>query len=407
LEIVAQELSKLFKVGRSSIALLNKKRTELKVVTAYSENSDEASPVGLVFPIEGNLASMYVIESGQALIVDQPQTNFLTEAMHELLEARHSECLMMLPLLARSQVIGTITLDTAEPDRKFTANEKLLAGIISLQIAGMIEHMRLLDQDLHRSYEKLKAMDNLKSGFIGVITHELRSPFVAASLSVELLERYAENKMLDEIQRQTKDLKHELAEGRQMINNVISFASLMSKQSDLKLTEVDFKALTKSVTAPLAEMAHTRQISLSFNFSPDLPPVYVDEEKMSEAVYHLVYNAIKFNHQDGWVRIECYPAHDNLVFRVKDTGQGLPPDKLKTIWEAFAQNSDDLKRGIEGLGLGLALVKLVVEAHGGQVAATSKVDAGSTFGFHIPFGTKKPEEISPQLSVPVSANEAT
>lgn len=389
LEIIAQEMGKLFKVGRSSIALLNKKRTELKVVTAYSENPEESSPVGLVFPLEGNLASMYVIESGQSIIVDQPQTNFLTEAMHDTLKARHSECLMILPLLARSQAIGTIAIDTDQPDRKFTANEKLLAGIISIQIAGMIEHMRLLDRDLHQSYEQLQALDKLKSGFIGLITHELRSPFVAASLSVELLERYAENKMFDEIQRQVKDLKQELTEGRQMINNVISFASLMSKQSDLNLTQVDFATLTQTVTASLQEMAHTRQITLSFNFAPNLPPISVDEEKMGEAMYHLIYNALKFNHQGGSVRIDCYPAHENVVFKVKDSGQGLPPDKLTTIWEAFAQNSDNLKRGIEGLGLGLALVKLVIEAHGGQVAVTSKLGAGSTFGFNIPFETGK------------------
>jgi len=72
------------------------------------------------------------------------------------------------------------------------------------------------------------------------------------------------------------------------------------------------------------------------------------------------------------------------VFRVQDTGQGIPPEELSSIWEVFTQAADDVKRGMEGLGLGLALVKFVVEAHQGEVWASSKYGEGSTFGFRVP-----------------------
>ena len=301
------------------------------------------------------------------------------------MRARQTQYLMILPLLSRGQVIGTIGVDTDQPDRVFTPDEVMLAEMIAIQIAGMIENIRLFDEDLRQAYQQLQELDKLKSAFIGLITHELRSPFVAASLSVQLLGRYAENKMFGELQNQVKQLDRELAEGRKMIDNIISFASLMSKKEELHLEETDIAVLTHEAITPLAEMASTRNVTLSFDFHPQLPPVQVDKERMKEVIYHLVYNAVKFNRQGGSVQISGQPAETQLVFKVEDTGSGLSQDKLATIWEAFAQTADDLKRGMEGLGLGLALVRFVVKAHGGEVAATSKPGQGSVFGFRIPF----------------------
>ena len=116
-------------------------------------------------------------------------------------------------------------------------------------------------------------MDRLKSSFIGVITHELRSPFVAVDLSVQLLERYLERGMYDELQGQIQQLDRELIEGRRLIDSVISFASLVSKQGDLFLEETDIAALAREVTAPLDKMAAARNITLTFHFPANLPRI--------------------------------------------------------------------------------------------------------------------------------------
>jgi signal transduction histidine kinase len=143
--------------------------------------------------------------------------------------------------------------------------------------------------------------------------------------------------------------------------------------------------LIREAVGPLATLAVTHQIKLSFDISPQLPLVSVDKERLSEAVYHLAHNAIKFNRTGGSVRVACYPAAETaLIFEVSDTGIGITPEKLSAIWEAFAQTADPVRRGVEGLGLGLALVKLTVEAHGGEVRATSTPGSGSTFGFRLP-----------------------
>jgi PAS domain S-box-containing protein len=389
LEVVAREMVHLLNARNCAIALLDKDQTQLTVVADYSRNGNEASQANLVIPLASTPSSIRVINTGQSVVIRHPQTSRLTKPIHDILRQLNTQCLMILPLLARGQVIGAIGIDTDQVDRQFTSDEVMLAEMVAIQIAGIIQNVRLFDQDLQQAYQQLKELDKLKSSFIGVITHELRSPFVAADLSVQLLYRYAERHMFDEALDQIKRLDQELTEGRRMIDTIISFASLMSKQGELFLEETDMVELIREATAHLERIAPVRHISLSFNFSPDLPKVYLDQQRISEAIHHLVHNAIKFNQEGGSVEISCWPERGRIYFRVKDTGRGVPAEKLNTIWEAFAQTADDVQRGVEGVGLGLALVKSAVDAHGGQVSASSKVNKGSTFGFWIPI---KPEK---------------
>ncbi|MCI0580839.1 MAG: ATP-binding protein, partial [Chloroflexi bacterium] len=93
---------------------------------------------------------------------------------------------------------------------------------------------------------------------------------------------------------------------------------------------------------------------------------------------------IKFTPAGGEIWVKSWLDGDSLHFEVEDTGVGVPADKLDGLWEAFTQMADPLRRGKEGLGLGLALVKFVVGAHGGEVCARSEAGQGSTFGFHVP-----------------------
>jgi signal transduction histidine kinase len=117
-----------------------------------------------------------------------------------------------------------------------------------------------------------------------------------------------------------------------------------------------------------------------------MPSLQGDPERLSEAVHHLAQNAIKFTGADGDVWVRCWATSDAAHFEVKDTGVGVPADKLPTLWEGFSQMADPLRRGVEGMGLGLALVKYIVNAHGGQVWVHSEEGVGSTFGFQVPLG---------------------
>lgn len=239
-------------------------------------------------------------------------------------------------------------------------------------------------EELHARELHLEEQNRVKSAFIGRMTHELRSPFVAAGFSVQLLRRYAEHGMIVELRNQVDRLDRDLAQGRHLIDDMISFATLVNQQTDLRKIPTDLPALIHTTLAHFQDLAASRSINIVEDLGRNIPLICVDPPRMSEAIGHLIHNAIKFNRDGGRVHITCWQTENQIAVKVEDTGSGVPPEKLTVIWEAFGQAADDERRGVEGLGLGLALVKQVVEAHGGVVAAVSRLGQGSTFGFRLP-----------------------
>jgi len=116
----------------------------------------------------------------------------------------------------------------------------------------------------------------------------------------------------------------------------------------------------------------------------DLPLVLGDEKRLTEAVYQLVDNAIKFANPGTEVTISAWLKENSIIVSVNNIGQNIPSDKLFILWKSFAQMADPHLRSREGLGLGLALVEYIVRAHHGEVWAESQVDNGNTFGFRLP-----------------------
>ncbi len=177
-------------------------------------------------------------------------------------------------------------------------------------------------------------------------------------------------------------LDEQLREGRKMIDNIIAFASLAGKQADVHLEETDIELLIPNFTGLLRQQAEARDMAISYDFALAPLAVRVDRERIGEAIQQLVSNAIQLNREHGSIQISCQRAKAEWVFSVTDSGPGLPPDALETIWAAFVQSPDDQEHDVEGLGL--ALVKYIVEAHGGVVFAKSVPGKGSVFGFRIP-----------------------
>lgn len=229
----------------------------------------------------------------------------------------------------------------------------------------------------------LKQESQFKSALIGKITHELRSPFVSVGFTAQLIERYAERQMLPEVLNEAHQLERQLAEGRQMIDNVIAYASLASKLAAQHTEPSDLAHLIRETITPLQRFAESHEVTLGVVISEPLPMVTVDREQMSEAIHHLVHNAIKFNRPGGYAQLRCQSNDTQISLVVEDNGPGIPAEKLETIWDAFTQTSDDLQRGVDGLGLGLALVSYIVKAHRGSLIAQSTPNQGSLFGFRL------------------------
>jgi signal transduction histidine kinase len=173
-----------------------------------------------------------------------------------------------------------------------------------------------------------------------------------------------------------------------MVDNLIAFATFLSKQGELRLEKVNFGEVVTNAVEGLRFMADRKGLAIEMNLASDLPLLDGDRERLGEAVHHLLHNAVKFT-EHGKIAVACWATDTAVTFEVKDTGVSIPSERLPDLWKSFEQMADPLKRGQEGLGLGLALVKFVVTAHGGEVWAHSTPGVGSTFGFYIPQGVSR------------------
>jgi signal transduction histidine kinase len=254
------------------------------------------------------------------------------------------------------------------------------------QLARVFQRMA---REVFAREQHLQQHSDFKSALIRKISHELRSPFVASGLSVQVLRRYVERQMFGDMVEQIAVLDRQLAEGRRMIDNIITAASLLGQQAELRPEPTDMAPFIHDTATPLGKLAKARGVVITYDIAPNLPPTSIDRQQMREAMQHLIHNAIKFNRQDGMIRIGCQPADNELIFTVEDNGPGISPNQLHVIWDAFTQAADDLQRGVEGLGLGLALVKHVATAHHGAAFARSTPGQGSVFGIRIPVAWKR------------------
>ncbi len=232
--------------------------------------------------------------------------------------------------------------------------------------------------------QQLMELDDLKSSFLGVISHELRTPFVSIIFSLQLIEKYGLGSLQPEQQAQFLQLQSNIKSAEGMIENLINYATFVSKQGQLNLAPVSISKVVATALIPSGYKANRKQIILKEHLPADLPLVLGDEKRLTEAVYQLVDNAIKFANPGTEVTISAWLKENSIIVSVNNIGQNIPSDKLFILWKSFAQMADPHLRSREGLGLGLALVEYIVRAHHGEVWAESQVDNGNTFGFRLP-----------------------
>jgi len=333
----------------------------------------------------------------------------LSDAERETLAQWDAE--LYVPIRARGQVIGLLALGAKQSGDPYVDADIVLLRTLADQTALALENARLfadlktlnqevteLNLDLEQANLDLLELDKLKTSFIGTITHELRSPFVPIDLALQLVEKHGLENMLPEQREQIEQLSDGLVDLRRMIDNLISFASLVGKQKALRLTEVHVDEVAQEAIKTLDMIAKARRVSVRLVVTEALPAIAADRERLSDVIHHLVHNAIKFNRSGGTVEVHCGHKEGQVIIAVDDTGRGIPADKVDILGDPFVQLTDPMKRGIEGMGLGLALVKYIAQAHGGVLKVESKLGVGSAFSVHLPIG----EPTKRRLSTPAS-----
>jgi len=263
------------------------------------------------------------------------------------------------------------------------------------QKAKLIDELREANASLEARIEErtrelrdknlaLEAADKVKSEFLGMAAHDLRSPLGAIMSLTELLMLLDENalregdglKFLTLIQRTSKSM---LA----LVNDLLDVTSIERGKLSLKRRHVNLYKYLGEVGSFNRALAGLKQVRLQTMIEPDLPDVCIDEERVSQVLNNLLGNAVKFSNPGTTVTLEVRRVDGCVEFAVRDEGQGIKADELPSLFRAFQRTSTRPTGGEGSSGLGLCICKKIVEAHGGRIGVESELGKGSRFAFTL------------------------
>lgn len=254
----------------------------------------------------------------------------------------------------------------------------------SRQAALAIENAEI-NSDLQNAYEELKQLDQMKSNFLSVISHELRTPLTAMSGFVDLLleERVGEinenqRMLMSRVQKNTGHLIH-------LVNDLIEVAEVEVEGAvEVRLRPVEPLGVLMDVLPRLDQRRRQKSVKVVPVVDCEIPNIQADDRALGRIFFHLLDNAIKFSPDETVVEVHFRANKDCLHIDISDQGVGIPPEHLSRIFTQFYQVDNTLTRGHEGLGLGLAVTKMLIKASHGQIDVASEVNEGSTFTVTYP-----------------------
>src|SRR6478672_10390889 len=274
------------------------------------------------------------------------------------------------------------------PRRPFDEGYRGFLDMVAAQVASAIGNARAYEEERKRA-EALAELDRAKTIFFSNVSHEFRTPL---TLMLDPLVEALRDPVSTSDPAHKERLEFAYRNSRRLlklVNSLLDFSRIEGGRMEANYEPTDVAAVTAELAGIFRSAMEQARLILHVDCSPLSEPLYVDRDMWEKIVLNLLSNAFKFTFEGGiTVRVheEMHPAHC-MVLHVRDTGTGIPSDQLPRIFERFHRVQGARGRTIEGTGIGLALVKQLVQLHGGTIDVASELNRGSVFSLKIPFGS--------------------
>lgn len=299
--------------------------------------------------------------------------------------------LISVPLIGDGQVTGVFLLSRHIGDPSFTITDLDILTILASYAATAIQNARLFRAaqqravELERALEHQKALEHEKDQFVQEISHELRTPIAIARGYAELLDGGLLGQLTPEQQEPAAIVARRLRMLTSLVNDINSLYEIESQKASV--APVDLTALVREAVVDFGMAAQKAGVGLEGHVADQSLCILGDAIHLRRVLDNLLNNALKFTPAGGTITVVLRAEDAWAVVCVVDSGLGIPADKLSHIFERFYQIEDTISRRHGGLGLGLALVKQIVEVHQGTVEVISQLGQGSTFTVRLPIIT--------------------
>lgn len=292
---------------------------------------------------------------------------------------------LAVPIKREGQVIGLISLESRQNNRFHTEDVAFVERLAD-RAAVAIENSRL--------YEGIHAANQAKSQFISVVTHELRIPMTSIKGYTDLILSGMVGPLTEQQEDFLTTVKRNLDRMSVLIRDLSDINHIESGRMKFEFSAFDFQEALDDVVDNLREQIEARQQELVIDVDAGLPAIYADRIRLSQVLTNLLSNANKYTPDGGGISIQAIRQNGVARVDVKDTGIGISEEDQAQLFSEFFRSDDAAVRQQVGWGLGLSIVKRMVEAQSGEISCESRLGVGSTFSFTIPFA----ESITPLSS---------
>jgi len=286
----------------------------------------------------------------------------------------------------RTELIGQILIEQKMITRKDldrAVTEQILQLRTALQNANASLELRVKQRtsELEAAMIKLADMNRMKANIVANISHELRTPMTHIKGYLELIAALVLGPLTEDQDNAIKVMQKASNRLERLIEDLLLFSDSDRSEVALNLQPVDMHRLSQTLVNRVQVKTEEKHLQLRLVFDADLPKIKIDEEKISWAISQLLDNAIKFTPVNGHIELRCLKEDGAVRVVVKDDGIGIPADRMEEIYEPFHQLDGSSTRRYGGTGLGLALVRKIIEAHGSSIRLRTEIDQGSEFEF--------------------------
>lgn len=249
---------------------------------------------------------------------------------------------------------------------------------------------RIIMEEQRRLLEEARKFNEIRTEFFGNLSHELKTPLNIILSIQQLLSLYLQNQEsltcdnLYKAQGHLLTLKQNCFRLLRLVNNIIDVTKIDSGYMDLNLENVDIVSVLEEITLSVADYIESHGIGLIFDTEVEEKIIACDVDKIERIMLNLLSNAIKYTDAGGVITVSIFEEDESIRISVKDTGIGIPSERISYIFERFTRIEQSFERIREGSGIGLTLVKSLVEMHGGAISVVSELNKGSEFIMLLP-----------------------
>jgi len=381
---ITQQLGQALLVDGCALSLWTEEDEFVQCVGLYDKNEDFGTRNPYLpqsrSPIAGNPVLQELLKTQQPVVIDdlsqQPHMKGLDLPLRSPAFA-----LLVVPLFIDGKSIGSITLRQIHQPRQWQATEVELAQAVAAQAAIAVQQSRLYQKSRSLA-ERLLEVDRQKTQFFQNISHEFRTPLTLMLGPLESAVTQQQDLPLEQAAIALRNSRRLL----RLVNQLLDLQRLDAGRMQPSFRPCDLVALVSQIVDAFRPYSERKGLHLINQFSY-CPLLYIDTEKFDKVLYNLLSNAMKFTPAGGSITVRVETAGDHCLLQVKDTGIGIPTEQIPYLFERFHQAEGAADRSYEGSGLGLALVKELVELHKGQISVESVYGEGSTFTVWLQTGT--------------------